>query len=28
LVMGKSVRNKCVVFSGTAGEAWKFVCRS
>jgi len=21
--MGKSVRNKCVVFSGTAGEAWR-----
>jgi len=26
--MSKSVRNKCLVFSGTAGEAWKFVDRS
>ena len=25
---GKSIRNKCLVFSGTAGQAWKFVCRS
>ena len=24
--MNKSIRNKCLVFSGTAGEAWKFVC--
>ena len=23
--MSKSVRNKCLVFSGMAGEAWKFV---
>jgi len=24
----QEIRNKCLVFSGTAGEAWKFVCRS